>query len=259
MKYIVWSYDYMDASAGQKTMHRLCHELNEAGQEAYVYFRGVNSAWNTPYYGGPFDDDWLAIYPEICTNNPIEGISENHVLRWMLNRAHAHYEPVGEWFSFQRLFTPPDFPEERMLFLPTIELDRYYDMHLPRTLWTYWIGKESARREVPPGFVEISRAMTGDTATLARTLNQSIIMWSFDPISAMNEIARLCGSKVMWIPGGHMTKDEFDSAMAPIGEGWAWDDTPPDFDPEVTRQRQIDLKSQFYDQLQHFIRITQAL
>src|SRR5678816_4783803 len=118
MKYIVWSYDYMDASAGQKTMHRLCHELNEAGQEAYVYFRGRNSEWNTPYYSGPFDEDWLAVLPEIVTNSPIPDILDSHVLRWMLNTPHAYYEPVGEWFPFHQLFNTTKLPAERLLYLP---------------------------------------------------------------------------------------------------------------------------------------------
>jgi len=257
MKYIVWSYDYMDASAGQKTMHRLCHELNEAGQEAYVYFRGVNPEWNTPYYDGPFDENWLAIYPEICTNNPIPGIPDENVIRWMLNRAHAHYEPVGSWFSFQRMFTPPRFPKERMLFLPTIELDRYYDQGLERKYDTYWVGKESVTRPLPEGMVEISRHLTGDWTNLARTLNESRVMYSFDPVSAMNEIARLCGSKVVWVPGDKMTKGEFKKNFAPIGEGWGWDEIPPDFDPQVSRQRQLDLKDEFYKQLANFVRITQ--
>jgi hypothetical protein len=252
LKYIVWSYDYMDASAGQKTMHRLCHELNEAGQEASVYFQGRNPAWNTPYYGGPFDDGWLAIYPEICTNNPIPGIRDGHVIRWMLNRPHAHYEPIGEWFSFLPLFDSG----HPVLFLPTIELDLYYDQHLPRTIDTFWVGKEVQTRPLD-GATMITRELTGDRELLARTLNQSRVMYTFDPISAMDEIARLCGSKVVFVPGDKMTKDQFDRYVA--SDGFGWDEVPPDFDPEVAKQRQIDQKAEFFVQLAEFIRITQAL
>jgi hypothetical protein len=258
VKYIVWSYDYMEHSAGQKTMHRLCHELNEAGQEAYVFFQGRNPEWNTPYYGGPFDDDWLSIIPEISWNSPIPGIRDDHVIRWMLNKPHEHYEPVGEWFYFLPLFNTTKLPKKRMLFLPTIELDRYYDQHLPREFDTFWVGKESITRDIDRSTTtEITRELTGDIPALARTLNQSRVMYTFDNVSAMAEIARLCGSKVVFIPGDKVTKAQFDKYVA--GEGFGWDEVPPDFDPEVSRQRQIDLKNEFYVQLQNFIKITQAL
>lgn len=246
----------MDASAGQKTMHRICHELNEAGQEAYVYFEGRNPAWNTPYYSGPFSENWLAIYPEICTNNPIPGIPDSNVIRWMLNKPHAHYEPVGEWFPFHSLFNTTKIPRERLLYLPTVELDRYYDQHLERTLKTYWTGKEPKTRDLE-GFTEITRALTNDTVALARTLNQSEVMYTFDSVTAMAEIARLCGSRVVFVPTDKVSKREFDRSIA--GEGFGWDEDPPPFDPEVSRQRQIDLKNEFYVQLGNFIRITQAL
>lgn len=249
-KYVVWSYDYTPDSAGQKTMHLLCHELNLAGQEAYVCFQQTNPAWNTPYYRGPMGDDRIAIYPEIVEGNPLEA---KHVVRWMLNKPlERKYDPPGVRFTYDPMFDP--LPLERQLHLPAIELDLYYDRHLPRILVTYWVGKESIRGELPPDAVQIGGG--GDKEWLADTLNRSKVMYTFDMISGMNEIARLCGCPVVYVPGGRMERAEFDQYLA--SPGFAWDEMPTPFDAEWPRQQQIAMKAEFVVRLQDFIRISQA-
>lgn len=246
-KYLVWSYDYTADSAGQKTMHLLCHELNLAGQDAYVCFEGRNPEWDTPYRSGPIDDDeWIAVYPEIVEGNPLKA---RHVARWMLNKPLERcYQPPGVRFSFWPLFDPAP-----LLHLPAIELDLYEDRHLPRTLTTYWVGKENKRLDLP-GATQIGGG--GDKEWLADILNRSAVMYTFDMISGMNEIARLCGCPVVFVSGGRITKEEFDDHIA--GPGFGWDEIPEPFDAAVPRQRQLDLKATFHGQLQDFIRITQA-
>ncbi len=60
MRYLVWSFDYTHASAGQKALHRLCHELRAIGEDAYVGPWTTTPAWDTPVYAGPLDDGWTA-------------------------------------------------------------------------------------------------------------------------------------------------------------------------------------------------------
>src|SRR5258706_9916148 len=138
MKYLIWSYDYRHDSGGPKVLHRLCHELNMAGQEAYVSHWTVNPDWETPYAEAPLSGDWTAVYPEIVHGNPW---GAPHVVRWVLNTpgllgGDATYDPSETVVTFSRLFI-----DEPVLMLPTIELDIYRDEHIERTLPVYYVGK----------------------------------------------------------------------------------------------------------------------
>jgi hypothetical protein len=260
--YLVWSFDYYDDSAGQKTMHRLCHELNEAGQEAYVAYEKRNPAWNTPYHSAPLSGDWIAVYPEIIKGNPWKA---PRVVRYVLNNpgklgGDKVYDPAEIVYVFHELFNDVDVPPERILFLPTIELDLYFDRHLPREGAVFYVGKGQQTRDLH-GAVEITNDLKRDRRLLAETLNRAEVMYTFDPVSAMNEIARLCGSKVVFVPGSRMTKDEYRQFVAYEGgfeEGFGWDEIPPPFDSGISRQRQIELYYMFCQRLQDFIAVTQA-
>lgn len=256
--YLVWTFDYYHDSAGQKVMHRLCHELNGAGQQAFVAFEKRNEVWDTPYHAPPLEGDWVAVYPEIITGNPWKA---PHVARYVLNvpgklGGETTYDPSEEVFVYSPLFNTPGVSADRILMLPAIELDIYNDRHEPREGTVFYVGKSSKTRDLP-GSVEITSDLKRDQRLLADTLNRAELMYSFDNTTAMVDIARLCGCPVQLIPDGSHTEADYVAQMGP-GGGIGWD-VPPDFvDSSAARQRELDLYTEFQARLQDFIRITQA-
>ena len=228
LPYLVWSFDYSHASAGPKVLHRLCHELNEAGQEAAIGngYR-TNPEWNTPRGDPPIKGDWCAIYPEVVSGNPWNA---PRVARWVLNvpgllGGDREYDPAEMVFSFSTLFL--DAP---LLYLPAIETDIYTDRHEPREGELHYVGKGVPGDTV--GTQPITLAMREDRYALADALNRASLLRSFDAVSGMNNIALLCGCPVQ-------VNDE------------RWE-------PDGFRKRYLEECAAFPKQLAEFVRITQA-
>jgi hypothetical protein len=192
VKYLVWSYDYAHASGGPKVLNRLCHELNEAGQEAYIGngYR-TNPEWNTP--NGVMDDDTIAIYPEVVSGNPWEA---KHVVRWVLNvpgllGGDTSYDPAETVFTWDQRF----LAGAPLLHLPAIETDIYTDRREPRAGELYYVGK--GYLGAPEGAAPITHEMRADRHALADALNRATLLRCFDETTAMVQIAFLCGCPVI--------------------------------------------------------------
>lgn len=263
--YLVLSYDYAHNSGGRKVLHRLCHELNLAGQEAYIPPEWIaNPEWNTPSHEPSFEGDWVAVYPEVVPGNPW---GAPHVARWVLNHpgvivpaggsapGDAVYDPAEIVFIFHEAFNAMGVGPERVLNLPTIETDIYFDRHLPRVGEVFYVGKSSKSRELP-GALEVTTAMAADRENLADVLNKATVMYTFDNETAMAEIARLCGCPVIVIPDGSYTWEQYDRLVGWVGQGW--DAMPPPFDSAAYRAWYLGRIDTFHERLADFIRITQA-
>jgi hypothetical protein len=204
LPYLVWAYDFSHASAGPKALHRLCHELNVAGQTAYIGPQGwpTNPEWNTPTWQGPLPTgEWIAVYPEVVSGNPWNA---PHVARWALNvpgllggdRSYPASEMV---FAWDRKYLA-DVP---LLQTPTVDLDIYFDQHATRAGALFFVGK--GRRDllrVDGAVQEITLAMRLDRRVLASALNRAEIMYCLDEHTGMVQLALLCGCPVVIVPTG---------------------------------------------------------
>ena len=229
--YIIWAFDYQHASAGPKALHRLCHELNEAGQTAYIGPHTVtNPEWNTPVWPNddPPEGEWIAVYPEIIYGNPWDA---PHVARWVLNvpgklGGQKSYDPSEMVFSWSPLFLD-GVPR---LYLPAVELDIYIDRHEPRSGELFYVGK--GQQGETAGAQPVTMTMREDRHALADALNHATLLRSFDDVSGMNDIALLCGCPVL-VAGKRREPDGF-------------------------RERFVAACAEFPAQLARFVEITQA-
>ncbi|GGZ00480.1 WavQ [Shewanella fodinae] len=135
-KYIVMSPSFNEINGGVVVLHKLCHILNELGEEAYLFHyrdnyllnsnaffsslygvtknylkilsRGfkTNKSLSTPIIKNiPKDidsDNWVVIYPEVVLGNPL---GAKNVVRWLLHQPGFHngnilYGPGELYFKF---------------------------------------------------------------------------------------------------------------------------------------------------------------
>lgn len=230
MKYLIWTFNYRHDRGGSKVLHRLCHELTEAGQEAYVGCPVTNPEWNESYREPPLDGDWMAVYPEVVSGNPWNA---PRVARWVLN-VPGHlggdkvYDPAELVFSWSPIF----LEGVPLLHIPAIETDIYTDRRLARRGAMFYVGKgrETRRLNARP----VTTRMRLDRYALADALNRATVLYSFDDTTAMAQIALLCGCPVVVIPTGERLNPT------------------PDF-----REKYLALWPVFREQLATFIEITQ--
>src|ERR1035437_2211619 len=158
MKYLIWSYTYSHASSGPKALHRLCHELNLAGQQAAIgYNWPTNPEWIEPH--GSMDDDTIAVYPEVVSGNPW---GAKRVARWTLNvpgklGGDKEYDPSEIVFTWDRSFC--DAP---VVCIPHIETDIYINRCEPRSGMLYVAGKGTFDRSLIQSAAPITLAMRED-------------------------------------------------------------------------------------------------
>ena len=251
MKYLIWTTNYRHDAGGLKVLHHFCHQLNEAGQEAYVSCPVTNPAWNESHHAPPLEGDWTAIYPETICGNPWNA---PRVVRWVLN-VPGHlggdkvYDPAELVFVWHPMFM--EAPPDRMLMLPTYDLRTYVDRHQRRRGAVFYVGKDQQRRKMPRA-TEITRRVKRNARLLSNILNRAGVLYTFDNVTGMADLSRLCGCRVIVIPDGQHTREQI------VDDGVGWDEMPPPFDSAAFRARIVGQMETFRGQLANFIRITQA-
>ena len=169
------------------------------------------------FINGMMGDDFIAVYPEITTGNPT---NSKHVVRYILNKpglmrtngqpGPTEFDPTDKLYVFSELYNTMGVDDHHIMFLPVLDLHTFKvtnegkrkgkckligkgkDLHLPET----------------EGLYELTREFANDQGALADYLNECEVMYSYDNNSAMFEVARLCGCRVVVIPSIY-TKEEF--------------------------------------------------
>lgn len=204
-----------------------------------------------------FPGEFVGIYPEIVNGNPMEATT---VVRYLLNEpgvmsgngqpSPTSFPETDYLFSFSKLFTP-DFPEEKIMFLPAIDTRTFYNKGKVRKANAVFIGKGIDTREHPEGCWLIDRGVAANQNELADQLNECKTLYTYDPVSAMTEIARLCGCNVVYL-GKKYTKEDYERYEPGIN-GISFDGTPTELDCETFTKHYRDLQARFNDKLELFI------
>jgi hypothetical protein len=144
------------------------------------------------------------------------------------------------------------FTDAPMLRIPAVETDIYTDRHEPRMGAAVYVGKGTETQRIL-GATPITLEMRLDRHALADVLNRVGVLYSFDPVSGMNDIARLCGCPVVLLTD--MRRAELDMDWTGVGLGYV----PPPFDSEAFRAAYLGQFEVFREQLRDFIESTQPV
>jgi O-antigen biosynthesis protein len=253
--YLVAAPPFDPSNGGAMVLHKFAQALEEAGQDVYL-IESNNPSYT--YTNVPKLENSIGVYPEITWGNPL---NTKTVIRWILNtpgkiRGPLEYPETDILFSFSELFNVFNLPKDRILFFPILDTELFKDEKQPRTEVTFYVGKgwRSSFLSETAQAKEISKYenQTG----LKDILNKSKIMYCYDNITAMTEIARLCGSPVIIIPNGEFTKEQYNNHEF----GWnglGWGEMPESFDSKKFRETYLEVRETFYKKLDGFIELTQ--
>jgi hypothetical protein len=195
--YSVVTPDFKIDSGGIRVMWGLYGWLLAKGQIVNV---------NTKYP----DPDFIAIYPEVYHGNPMEAKT---VVRYILQKpgmmgkgtpgtssfrpGPTKFGPNDKLFAFSKLYVK-GLPENHYMFLPIIDMHLFYDQKKKRTKKFFFVGKGKNLNLHPTDAIELPRKQR-DQQILADMLNDCEIIYIYDPVTALSEVARLCGCRVIML------------------------------------------------------------
>lgn len=245
--YSIWLPELDIVSGGIKVLYSLY---------GYLLTRGIEIRPNVKYRG-----DSIAIYPEIIKGNPLGGTT---VVRYILaplgemglngEAGPLDYNKNDRLYSFSRFIYPAD--DEHTMFLPAIDTSLFYDQGKKRTKTCYFIGKGEYTAVEPKGCIEVNRKSAYDQQMLADFLNTCEVMYCYDFRTAMTEVARLCGCRVVVIPSKY-TLEQF-KLYEPGMNGISWGmDEANKLDSVAFKAHYLDLRRTFEKKLDTFIVSTQ--
>jgi hypothetical protein len=254
--YVVYSpvLELNTTSGGVRVMFGLYGHLLAKGMIAYT-----NVLLNT--------HDFVAIYPEIMHGN--EG-GADRVVRYILNKpglmgggtrekplkaGPETFEPTDELYYFSKLFGEAK-DDNHYMFLPILNAHLFKPQDKRRTKTCVFVGKDFDLHQHPSDAIYITKEITNDQQGLADLLNECQVMYCYDRVTAMTEIARLCGCRVVMINNSY-TKDEFSKYEAGLN-GISWEkDEGTKLDVDGFRDHYAWMKRDFSRKLDIFIEATQ--
>ena len=221
------------------------------------------------FLNAQIDAPFVGIYPEIYYGNDMGAPT---VVRYILNKPGVmakygipgpkEFDSNDRIYVFSRIYDTFNSPEEKILFLPILNLNLFRDQKKARRGACLFIGKgQNLDTYETLGLSRLTKEIALDQGKLADFLNQFEVMYSFENPTAMNEIARLCGCRVIFIPERAnlvYTQEELATKYEPGMTGVAWggdNDTP--FDVEAFRSHYMSLRRLFSKRLDRFIEDTQ--
>lgn len=218
--YVMLAPDWSNVSGGGALLHSWAVRMHKLGAEIYINTKIQNPLWEPiptmEMYKGNLKNV-IAIYPEVTHGNPFKC---GHVARLLLHLPGFHGGPA-KFDNGDMLFTHSNIfnsriklPQDRVVPIPYINTKMFVDKNMKRTKTLAFIGK-GAGHYPHAELKNIELLGTGfdfngkaGQEKLTDILNQTKILYCYDNITAMVEIARLCGCPVVIVPDPQWTAKE---------------------------------------------------
>lgn len=218
------------------------------------------------------DGPSVGIYPEIYRGNDMDA---QKVVRYVLQtpglmgttaqtgsfQSGPSTEEIkatsDDIYVFSRIYDTFGVDDSHILFLPILNLKVFKDLKKrERNKTCYLVGKGTNQNKHPKGSIELTRQFATDQQALADLLNECSVLYCYDRLSAMADIARLCGCKVKYF--GDFPREEMEKYEVTMnGMEYGFEDVKLDI--EAFRENYINLKKTFDIRMDEFIERTQTL
>ena len=276
--YYIQAFDYRRTSAGVRVMHMLCDALNRSGYEAYAVANVLNPELVTPSLTPSVIQlhkaqgiEPITVYPEIVDGNPLGGRT---VVRYLLNQP-GFIEGKGEYaaddirIAYTRALLPEGLPEDRVLFLPAIDLRIFHlpedpDKRIPGKVCYYQGRRGQApidQSKLPADAVEITSRFPESWEALADLFQQCEYFYCTEASGLCGEAA-LCGCLAIVLPNEWAPLSLAREEIRNYGIAWGDDaqelarakQTQP-----LLRETLLQQQRDFWPALDRFIDLTQSI
>lgn len=215
-------------------MHRLCHLLNEMGEEAYITSQETNPDWNTPYYDGSGYDkeNTVVIYPECIPDNKLDA---KHVVRWLLYHQVAEYNPTDYVFKLFNYYHSINNRCDGYLKVLDYKVDQWRDLNLDRThnMIAFRKGKwkkDFVQIDINDIIIYDEIEKEEDESILSEMMNKCSRFICFDDSSFIPVQAALCGCESIVIPDPNLNAEQWRSIYPAMKYGIAYGNSQYELD-----------------------------
>lgn len=224
-KFLISTHGFDMGIGGLKVLHKLCHLLNEAGQDAYlipVNFDqpfGIYDRYNVKMVTQEVLDnlnDTIVIYPESWYGNYLNA---PNVVRWMIGLpSESHINTWSDsdlWFWYVPFYITEKFNKNKdnFLYIGEQHRDVFYDMGLDRS-GSCWSLRKAQDYITPNDYVHpkdsvfIPYHAAGNLIELSKLFNSKEIFYSYDNYTYISIQSLMCNTDTVVIPH-KKTKQEF--------------------------------------------------
>lgn len=245
--YSICTPAFSPTSGGIRVMYGLYGWLLAKGQIAFT---------NTIFP----DRDSIGIYPEIYHGNQLKA---SKVIRYVLQTpgimgtggipgpsTEEIKNTSDDVYVFSRIYDTIGVDDDHILFLPILNLHIFKDYGKKRRKSCYLVGKGVNQHKHPQDSIELTREFASDQTALAKLLNECHTLYCYDRLSAMMDIARLCGCKVKYY--GDFSPKELELYETGMN-GLGYQDENIKLIPGLFRTQYTNLISEFERKLDIFI------
>ena len=275
--YYIYSPDYRESSGGIQALHKLCHQINLHGGQAWMVSCDIiNPSWNTPILDVEIYNEHkkaelipVAVYSEIYSGNPINA---DVCVRYMLNheallngnRLNETEEDLFFWYSSQLIVKEPhvDF-----LTMVGPDLEMFSEDGREKTTKLLYLNRVPEEKvdfsALPEDITIISVRNPRPLAELAEILKSATVMYTFEWSGTCN-LAALCGVPVVsLVARGYEKLAISDASIRDMGgAGVCFSDDPAELQRTRSglykvRDHMRKFEDNFSQQLMHFFSKTQ--
>lgn len=252
--YLIRTPNFETTSGGIRVMWGLYGWLLAKGEIAYVNAQIPNV-------------ETVGIYPEIYHGNDMEATS---VVRYILQTpglmgtgtqtgefklGPKEFPKEDKIYVFSRIYDTFGVDDNHILFLPIINTKVFeFKNRRKRDKTCYLVGKGTNLNKHPQDSIELTREFAQDQEALAELLNECDTLYCYDRLSAMMDIARLCGVKVQYYGDFPLEElQKYETGMNGLG----YRDEEIDIKTYTFREHYEEMKETFSKQLDKLIYETQ--
>lgn len=224
-KFLISTHGFDMGIGGLKVLHKLCHLLNERGEDAYLipldfnHPFGVYENYNTKMVTQEVLDnldDVIVVYPESWYGNYLNA---KNVVRWMIGfPSEVHINTWNDndlWFWYLPFYVTEKYNKHKdnMLYIGEQHRDIFYNRNLDRagSCWTLRKAQDYVKPEQyihPKDSTFIPYHAAGDLASLSNVFNSKDIFYCYDNYTYISIQSLMCDTDTVIIPH-NKTKQEF--------------------------------------------------